>query len=312
MAIRVIMVLSPAVAIATAVLFDKAILSSKKMYPKIAPFVAGILILLVLVQFVPPALEISRSAGPSMNSEWHDMLTWIKENTPEETTTISWWDPGHWVTAITQRHSGADGAHLHDGPRPIGYRLEDFGYMFTTTDEAESIERMRYYLGDAEELYLISSVDLLSKFTWLSYFSTGDNANVYRILYLGGTQPQGNELLYVYPMAENLMLVISDNNGVLTPWLYQGTARQQIKEMALYQNNQLQRVDYGEGLDGMVWVQPDFGVAILMLPPQPGGNGFQLKNNILTQTYLFNAQGLEKFELVYTTPGIRLYRIHFD
>ena len=303
MGIRFIMILAPSVAIASGVFLGNVIHATKEIYPKAAPFVGGLLVILVLSQFVPGALAIGRGSGPSMNHEWHDTLTWIKENTPQETTTISWWDPGHWVTAITQRHSGADGAHYGGGPRPLGYRLEDFGYMFTATNETESLARMANYLGDAEELYLISSGDLMGKFVWLSYFSTGERLS-YIMAGKSQVQPQGNELLHIYPIAENVMVVISDQDGQLTPWLYQGNQRQKIRRMAFYQNNQLQEVDYREGFDAMVWVQSDMGMVIFMVG--------SVKDNMLTRTFLFNGAGLEHLELVHQSPQIKLYRVYFD
>lgn len=300
--IRFIMVLAPAVGIAAGVFLDKVIHSTQKLYPKAAPVVGGLLVILIISQFAPTALAISKT-GPSMNTEWHDTLTWIKENTPQETTTISWWDPGHWVTAITQRYSGADGAHYTGGPRPIGYRLEDFGYMFTTTNETESLARMNHYVGNMKEMYIISSSDLMGKFVWLSYFSTGVKQS-YLMAGLSGSQQQGNAFMRIYPIAQNIMVVLSDEDGVITPWLYQGDSRQKIREMAFYQNNQLQRIDYGEGVDAMVWVQPDYGMIIFMTGT--------VKDNILTGTYLFNGDGLEHLELAYQNPQIKLYRVHFE
>ncbi|MFC1454946.1 STT3 domain-containing protein [Candidatus Undinarchaeota archaeon] len=300
--IRFIMVLSPAICVAAGVFIDKIIKVSEKLSKQLAPIVLLIFAIFIVATYAPIAINIGNSSGPSMTSEWHDSLTWIKENTPQETTTISWWDPGHWVTAITQRYSGADGAHCMGCLRPISNRIDDFGYMFATTNETESLERMSYYKGNASELYLISSADLMGKFTWLSFFSSGQSQN-YIMLNKNGEQPAENSTFHIYPINPQTALIVSqEENGMMRPFLAEGNNLQPIREIAFVSENQLMRADLQEGLEAMVWVAPNFGQVIFM----PG----TLKDNILTRTLLFQGQGLEHFELVYQTPQIKLYRIH--
>ncbi|MFH1786574.1 MAG: STT3 domain-containing protein [archaeon] len=302
--LRFIMVLSPAICVASGIFLDKLIRAVGVFSKKLSPLIFTIVLLFLLLSYAPIAVAIGRGSGSSVTQDWHESLTWIKENTPHDTTTISWWDPGHWVTAMTQRYSGADGAHYMGGPRPINKRIDDFGYMFTTTSEAESLERMSYYIGNLSEMYLISSADLLGKFTWLSFFSTGQSQN-YLFLNKAGEQKVENTTYYVYPANEQLAIVVGkEDSGLLRPYVFEGDYRQPIREIAYPSGNQIVRIDLQEGLDGMVWVQPDMSSAIFM----PG----TLKDNILTRTFLFQGQGLEHFELVHQTPSIKLYRIHFD
>lgn len=45
---------------------------------------------------------------------WDDAFTWMRENTPPNTTMLSWWDYGHWITADAERKSVLDNTKAHD------------------------------------------------------------------------------------------------------------------------------------------------------------------------------------------------------
>lgn len=86
-------------------------------------------ILLIIVVFYPTytvAYEQSKASGP-LNYAWYESLTWMRNNTPNKdlyeklyyfSTTdthlnntygvMSWWDYGHWITAIAHRIPNAN------------------------------------------------------------------------------------------------------------------------------------------------------------------------------------------------------------
>ncbi len=98
----------------------------------IRSLIAGVLVLLVLVYpTFSQANEYSRYSAGGINKQWYDTLTWMRENTPGKVmydefyyqlykppenfrdpypnypsgvySIISWWDYGHWITAIAHR-----------------------------------------------------------------------------------------------------------------------------------------------------------------------------------------------------------------
>lgn len=45
-------------------------------------------------------------------SDWTDTLSWIKNNTPENSVVASWWDYGYWISTLAERTTMADNATL--------------------------------------------------------------------------------------------------------------------------------------------------------------------------------------------------------
>lgn len=302
--VRFLLLLAPPVAIAAGVLVDRLINAAGKIYPKFSPILFLAFVLLVLTQFAPQAYMIGQSGRGTMDSNWHDMLTWVKLNTPSDSTLTTWWDPGHWVTAIAERRSGADGAHYPGGPMPINQRIHDFGWAFTTTNETESVNTLRPYLGNSSQMYFISSNDLIGKFVWLSYFSTGQKLQ-YITLQIGQSYPQTDFTLHVYPMSQNIAVVIKEyKDGSMEPWIYMNNNKARIKEIVYFDaQGRAKKVTSPDGEDAMVWVQGDKNLVVYM----PGS----IKDNILTKTYFFGGEGLNDFELVFANQMIKLYRVKF-
>ncbi|AKG91253.1 oligosaccharyl transferase, archaeosortase A system-associated [Geoglobus ahangari] len=111
-----------------------AIRSDERAMKKIGArsVIAGILVLLVLVYpTFSQANEYSRYSAGGINKQWYDALTWMRDNTPGKEvydefyyqlykspenfrepypyypegvySVMSWWDYGHWITAIAHR-----------------------------------------------------------------------------------------------------------------------------------------------------------------------------------------------------------------
>ncbi len=79
--------------------------------------VFAILVLGLLLLFIPNAAILTFASRSNMNlgldiygNAWIDMLDWIKENTPEDSVIVAWWDYGYWITVNTNRATLADGA----------------------------------------------------------------------------------------------------------------------------------------------------------------------------------------------------------
>jgi len=301
--IRFLTLLGPPLCIAAGVLLDRMIKSSSALSRKFSPLVLGLAIGLVVVLFMPSAYTFGSSARGSMDPQWHDMLVWIKLNSAPDATVTTWWDPGHWVTAIADRRSGADGAHYPGGPMPISRRIHDFGWSFTTTNESESVDTLRPYLGNASEMFYISSNDLIGKFVWLSYFSTGEKQQ-YIILGERGSYQQNGATLHLYPLAEKVTIVVSERGNELEPWLNVNNNNVRIRSIVSFdQAGNMEKRSYKDGEDAMVWVQGDKKAIVYM----PGS----IKNNILTRTYFFGGEGLEKFKLEFANQAIKLYKVQF-
>ncbi|RLI75657.1 oligosaccharyl transferase, archaeosortase A system-associated [Archaeoglobales archaeon] len=110
-------------------------------------------ILILIVAFYPTgaiALEQSHSSGP-INHQWYETLTWMRSNTPNgqydelyNTTDdnfnntygiMSWWDYGHWITAIAHRIPNANPFQQGIGDK----NTPGASSLFLSTDEKRAV-----------------------------------------------------------------------------------------------------------------------------------------------------------------------------
>ena len=100
---------------------------SKKSIHKLSqlPFVAGIIVLLLIpmiypagsepssIAHAPPTILNGGSSFPIATNDWLDALDWMKNNTPEDAVVASWWDYGYWIQTMGERASLADNSTVH-------------------------------------------------------------------------------------------------------------------------------------------------------------------------------------------------------
>jgi len=197
------------------------------------------------------------------------------------------------------------------------------------------------------EIYFIASSDLIGKFTWMNYFggfrapissnydfarnpgvccastpktepgqvSCGEFADqgrgvwvwcpwIFNIKEMKEDQ-EGNPV-YIYDYAGLTISLIQKggqlipiyNNQFLINYLsfFTQDGRQDIVLSNL--NTTLERID------GLVWIQPDFR-SMIYFPPM-------IKDSIFTRTFLYDGEGLEHFEQVFSNNEIRLYKVNLD
>jgi dolichyl-diphosphooligosaccharide--protein glycosyltransferase len=220
----------------------------------------------------------------------------------------------------------ADGAHCGDACYPYNHniRIQDMGRVFSISNETEAIGILQKYMGltpqqcqelkqkfgdsvpaeacnKVSQMYLIASSDLIGKYYWLSYFGTGTGRNFVQLPF-SGRDVTGN---FVY--GNILTLAIKDNQ--LVPIInipQQGIINAVVKEIIFYQNGQERRFAYTNvtnAIDGLVWVDPSFQVAIFM--------DAQIKESIFTKMFFFDGQGLTHFTKVFENPEVKIFRVIF-
>ena len=97
-------------------------LSNKKNYLFKVPYALIIIIIFTIPLTIPesnwvtgadypPTLMTGGTAYLSQD-DWKETLTWIKNNTPENSVVLSWWDYGYWISTIAERATLIDNATL--------------------------------------------------------------------------------------------------------------------------------------------------------------------------------------------------------
>ncbi|MDH3736935.1 MAG: glycosyltransferase family 39 protein, partial [Nitrosopumilus sp.] len=60
----------------------------------------------------PATILNGGTAYAIVTDDWKDSLEWIKENTPEDSVIVAWWDYGYWITTLSERATLADNATI--------------------------------------------------------------------------------------------------------------------------------------------------------------------------------------------------------
>jgi len=286
--------------------------------------VFGVIAFLSLL-FVSDAIQIGLTSGGMLISQnWYDMLDWLKQNADENSLIVTWWDPGHIIAGYTGLKVHADGAHCGpDACIPYNHniRIQDMGRVFSISDEEEAIEILSKYkeltpqqcqearnaFGDRipeeacdpiSEMYVIASADLIAKYYWMSYFGTGTGRNFFQLPFSNIDQAQG-----IINYADGSVSLVREEDQWIP--IYQN--RYVIKELVYFEGGELKQRSFENvtnTIDALLWVDPTFGMAILMEPP--------VRDGIFTKLFFWNGQGLEHFELIeLNNPEIRLYKVVF-
>ncbi|MFH1631383.1 MAG: hypothetical protein ABIA21_04185, partial [Candidatus Aenigmatarchaeota archaeon] len=170
--------------------------------------------LIVIAFFILPSFAVSISSGPILNDNWWQALNWIKNNTAECAVIATYWDPGHFITGISERRVIYDGASQNnifelnssealkrgidikqysDGVNLIPYdkgsiqvilknddmittsRMKDVAISMYTDNESLAVDLLKKYrVEGCDEMYFLATTDLIGKSTWWTYFATWD------------------------------------------------------------------------------------------------------------------------------------------
>jgi hypothetical protein len=175
-------------------------------------------------------------------------------------------------------------------------------------------------------MYVIASNDLVGKYYWLSYFGsydestktgTGTNYLTYGVSNYNQTS---GILTYCIVIGNALRCDVStisivQKNNKLVPVLnlpQQGIRNAIINDIAFFQGgNQINQTVENATFDGLVLIDPNFQIAILMEQ--------SIRDSVFTNMYFFNGEGskdfnipkLAHFELKYSNSEIKIFRVVF-
>jgi asparagine N-glycosylation enzyme membrane subunit Stt3 len=288
-------------------------------------FIAG---LIVAVIFSASAINqsyegISSAAsftGPSANVHWQNAMGWVRNNTPEDSVFVHWWDYGYWVQSLGERTTVADGGHFegaYNGDHKIGR------YVLTTPHPETALS----FFKTMETDYLLIDQTDLGKYGAYSKIGGDENWDSFSTIPVGVSDPKeiqetanGSAYLYRTPgIVDEDILYDSDNGQIFLPgptfnkagqagyksniggivieirsdeitqpraiFIYNGN-QYRIPVRYIYINDEL--LDFGSGIDAVVQIVPSFdgasinplGAAIYLSP--------KVSKSLFAQLYLMN------------------------
>lgn len=277
-------------------LFVEKRLKQKDEFKKMAVIILLILLVVASIFSLINLIKISNTqakyTGPSADYQWQNAMSWVRENTPENSIFVHWWDYGYWIQSLGKRPTVTDGGHAagDNGDHYIGR------YILTTQNPETALSFMK----TQDVSYLLIDQTDLGKYS--AYSRIGSDMEYDRFSYIpvgtrdsSQTQETGNEMINVYPLSgvvdEDIFYKDSSGNEIFLPGptydeegnpsyksylagivlntaSQNGTYYSKQPEAVYYYNNQQVRIplkyayvqgdliDFGSGLDAAFMVVP--------------------------------------------------------
>ena len=284
--------------------------------------------------FVKSSSFQAENTGPSANFQWQNSMSWVRENTPQNSIFVHWWDYGYWIQYLGQRPTVTDGGHAN------GFWDHLIGrYLLTTTQTETALSFMKsqnvsYLLIDPTDLgkypaySKIGSDDLgedrLSQIPIMlldtNRIQKSEN-NTLRI-YQGGSAVDED---IIYKEGENEIFLPKNNAivaGVILETALEGglVTFSQPKGIFIYNQKQItiplryiyfedRIMDFSTGVDAIVRIIPSAGQNNQQIQIDKMGTVIYLSPKVsksfFAQLYLLNDvfDNYETIRLVHSQPG---------
>jgi len=204
---RLILYMTPAAAIlggmVVASLWD---FQYAKKREKTIQKVVGIVVVLVMVGLAGRAYSVATGARVSANTAWCNGLTYVSQESPQDSRVMSWWDYGYWILDLGDRRPVVDGGlYGHTGQQD-----SDVGLVYCTDNASEAVEIMEKYHAEyvifsrleRDILPVIASYAFGSDWSdWWNKWQNGQDNSLYRRSLYGGFVSEGR-LERVYPASD--------------------------------------------------------------------------------------------------------------
>ena len=247
--------------------------TSKKPLGKLLqlPYVAGIIILLVIpmiypvgsepssITNMPPTILNGGSAFPVATNDWLDAMDWIKDNTPKDAVVASWWDYGYWIQTMGERASLADNSTVHTSiiENIAKMLLSNPDSAWNTLNEMQADYVLVFVAGeklsvDAEgSFYSLKGGGDESKKQWFIRIAGYDTAQYLHNDGISGTDFFWNETLLGKMFPFSVLGYINPNN------IQQQSATYVPGMLAIYEKD-IKFTSDGDGPVRLVYASPSF------------------------------------------------------
>ncbi len=125
------------------------------------------IIFVCAVTVISDGTEIAGGFSGEINQKWLGSLLWLKENTPEDSIVISWWDYGYWIQHFAERYTILDGANIHTNVN------QDVAKMFSSP-EPFAMDVIAKYNPEGRPVYVLVSVEEFRKSWAISHIAQVD------------------------------------------------------------------------------------------------------------------------------------------
>ncbi|MFH1978679.1 MAG: STT3 domain-containing protein [Candidatus Aenigmatarchaeota archaeon] len=304
--------------IPAAVLFFYAYLinrsaKEKSIFKKIHNYVTGhkdrtmsivaipvIIIILFSISFnAVSANTYAQFLGPSINQYWYEAMDFLKNDTPQNTSVLSWWDFGYWFQARGNRATIVDGGGVGN--------ISRFDVAEWFTSDTKNWTDWEPWLKEKLVVsYILMDYTLPGKYGAITKIASHETTVIGMIQFQqSGTFPQDNRTIYEFkagPYA--IWLPIDGGNGAVT-----GSPM-----FLIAQGNQYGSPSFVNDLctaNGLVHIgdrEPAIGGCVAITSVGVYYVPEEAKNTIFTNLMFMDAAGLP-LEKVFDNNLIKIYRV---
>lgn len=265
---------------------------------KIAAFtLVALLAGLYLVTNFGAAFAIANSIGPSFNDNWDAAMNYMKNETPEESVILSWWDFGYWFQLMGQR------ATVMDGGNAYSQRNTEAAKYFTGDYD---IEKQKAYLQRYGVTHVLVDTSMILKYSAMSKIAT-DNAQIdaFGQFILAQRTQRDNRTILVYDGGggNSILVPINPNTGGLSGNVVLSTPQGQgyIKEVCSAQGRvPLNPPEDLPSIDGCIVI---FGQNLFFANPRVADSTF-------TKIYFEEGRDLGYLEKVFDNTEVKIFKVN--
>jgi dolichyl-diphosphooligosaccharide--protein glycosyltransferase len=269
--------------------------------PNYVKILVGVFIGLVVITNFMSGWVMANSIGSSLDNSWYEALVWLRDETPEDSVVLEWWDYGWWFHYIAKRRTLVDGGFHPRNP------TQDIAKFFTEPLSDRSLNFLKHY----NITYVMVSPDLISKFGAMSKIANwGEKIDTLPVFRLTNRYQEGDKTLLEYSLGgrEKILVafsVVSQGNlttmGNVTALIKTARGQAYIRDVGI--SNQIIRNDKPNTVPGMVYIAGD---AVIYIPEA-------VEECMFVRLYLFNGFGLETlFEKQYDKLGMKIYKVIYE
>ncbi len=195
---RLLFALAPFAMIVIAFFFSKLIeksLANKKIIW--ISFVVGILFIIIIISNSKASYILNSYAGSGYPGQWESSMTFLRENTSEDSVIAHWWDYGYWTQTEGKRTTVGDGGNL------MGWNHQLGRYAMTGKNETEYLA----YLKTHKVTHLLYSEEEIGKYHAFSFIGSDENLDresTIGIFSLRDVKEVRNGTRYIYQSAWGL------------------------------------------------------------------------------------------------------------
>ncbi len=253
---------------------------------------------------VVPCVTIDEEGNEvlSANQPWYEAFTYLAEETPEDSSVLSWWDFGYWFQSRGQRPSIADGGHTGGS-----YVYTDYHVAEWYVDDSANWGNHEEWLEDRDVDYILMDYTLPGKYGAISKIASRGEEVVGMLQFTQqGMEPRGNESVYIFRNGQYEIWLPLTPDGSLsgTPMFLvsqngQYVQKSYINDVCTQNNGIIKAGEETPSIPGCVSVS---SLGIYYIPPEA-------EHSVFTNLMFMEGIGLP-VEKVFDNQLVKIYKVN--